>query len=326
MQNRVPSQRPVLDFTPVPRKYRHDGWTPERQRAFIEALAETGSVKAAAKRINMSPEGAYYLRRQPGAESLCAAWQAAIDHGVQNLVDVAIDRALEGVPVPVFWKGEQVGEKRRYNNRLLMFILKHHMPAKYGNPLGAVTRSPETLAREAAENCPVCKQRAEEEADRDPEAETEQWLAEVSRNYAAKVRYERQQRRCGNFVAADFTIRQLTHIELILDCGGKGLELIDLWTKETDESGRDTVEINASPMSAQLEAIRNAVWEERGDLRPPLHLDRRLASQTPRNGPTWNERSKAMEAARRQMAEAQAMWEAAASEEGWAEWKGGGKD
>lgn len=42
MQNRTPiaaeARPPLPDFTPVPRKYRHDGWTPERQRAFIGAL------------------------------------------------------------------------------------------------------------------------------------------------------------------------------------------------------------------------------------------------------------------------------------------------
>ena len=37
-------------FEPVPRKTRrHDGWTPERQKAFIAALADTGSVKRAAR-------------------------------------------------------------------------------------------------------------------------------------------------------------------------------------------------------------------------------------------------------------------------------------
>lgn len=129
----APDQRPPIPaFTPVPRKYRHDGWTPERQRAFIEALAATGSVTAAAARINMSPEGAYYLRRQPGAEGFAAAWAAALDHGVQQLADVAIDRAIHGVAVPVFWRGEQVGEKRWFNDRLLMFLLRHHLPERYG--------------------------------------------------------------------------------------------------------------------------------------------------------------------------------------------------
>ena len=152
MQNRVPVPRdqrpPIPDFAPVPRKYRHDGWTPERQRAFIEALADTGSVKHAARRINMSPEGAYYLRRQPGADGFRKAWSAALDFGVQSLVDIAIERAKEGVPVPVFYKGEQVGERRRYNDRLLMFILKHHMPSKYGADLHGGTKHPDTLMRE----------------------------------------------------------------------------------------------------------------------------------------------------------------------------------
>lgn len=42
------SGAPIPDFTPVPRRYRHDGWTPERQKAFIEALADTGCVTRAA--------------------------------------------------------------------------------------------------------------------------------------------------------------------------------------------------------------------------------------------------------------------------------------
>jgi hypothetical protein len=47
-------------FTPVPRQCaRHDGWTPQRQRAFIEALADTGSVAAACKAVSMSTNGAY---------------------------------------------------------------------------------------------------------------------------------------------------------------------------------------------------------------------------------------------------------------------------
>ena len=105
MQNLTPTRLPVPDFTPVPRRYRYDGWTPERQRAFIAALAETGSVKAACRRINMSPEGAYYLRRQNAADSFRAAWDAALSHGVQNLADIAIEidqiqapRIKEAVP------------------------------------------------------------------------------------------------------------------------------------------------------------------------------------------------------------------------------------
>lgn len=77
-------------FTPVPRQcQRHDGWTPERQRSFIEALADLGSVEAAARAVDMSSVGAYYLRRQPGAEEFRAAWEAALQLGVQRIEDVA---------------------------------------------------------------------------------------------------------------------------------------------------------------------------------------------------------------------------------------------
>ena len=153
--------RDPLAFAPVPRKYRHDGWTVERQRAFIAALAELGSVKSACQRINLATTGAYHLRRQPGADSFRAAWEAALASGVQRLADIAIDRAIEGTSVPVFYHGEQVGERRRYNDRLLMFIMKHHMPGRYGTAaLPAGTKHPETLAREAAAACPACKERA----------------------------------------------------------------------------------------------------------------------------------------------------------------------
>ncbi len=36
------SSAPVLDFDTVPVRDRHDGWTAERQHAFIAALAESG--------------------------------------------------------------------------------------------------------------------------------------------------------------------------------------------------------------------------------------------------------------------------------------------
>lgn len=127
-------------FTPVPRKCeRHDGWTPERQRGFIEALADTGSVEAACRAVDMSSVGAYYLRRQPGAESFRAAWDAALAHGVQRIEDVAMDRALNGVPEPVYSYGKLIGTRMKYNDRLLMFMLRNRAPERFaagGGPKG----------------------------------------------------------------------------------------------------------------------------------------------------------------------------------------------
>ncbi len=119
-------------FTPVPRRCaRHDGWTPERQIAFIEALADTGSVEAACKAVDMSQPGAYHLRRQSGAESFREAWEAALQLGVARIEDVVMDRALNGVEELVYSYGKLVGTRTRYNDRLLMFILRNRAPERF---------------------------------------------------------------------------------------------------------------------------------------------------------------------------------------------------
>jgi len=127
-----PKHTTLPAFTPVPReKARSNGWKPEVQRAFIEALAETGSVKAACARVNRADHGAYMLRRHPEAESFRQAWQAALDLGLQRIEDVAMDRALNGVEVPVYSYGKLVGTRTVYNDRLLMFMLRNRAPERF---------------------------------------------------------------------------------------------------------------------------------------------------------------------------------------------------
>ncbi|QZH74983.1 MAG: hypothetical protein JY451_15285 [Erythrobacter sp.] len=125
-------------FAPVPRlKQRHDGWTPRRQQQFIEALADTGSVKSAARTVGLTPEGAYLLRRHPQAVEFRAAWEAALDLGVQRIEDVAMDRALNGVEQPVFAYGQVIGTRREYNDQLLMFMLRNRAPKRFATGGGA---------------------------------------------------------------------------------------------------------------------------------------------------------------------------------------------
>ncbi|RHW16318.1 hypothetical protein D1610_15860 [Sphingomonas gilva] len=335
-----PGERPPIPhFTPVARKYRSDGWTPERQRAFVAALADTGSVTAAARRVNMASEGAYALRRQPDAESFAAAWEAALDHGVRRLADIAIDRAMNGVPVPIFWRGEQVGEKRWFNDRLLMFILKHHMPARYGAGLLAAPRSREQIEQEAAENCPVCKQRAVDEAEAKAKEEADRaaalaafpskWLMDLFKRYRAKVLSERRHRLAGEVIAADYTLRQLTHIELMLSMGGRTTEMLDMWSTEDGQTPSILHDNNlfADPVSKILDGIRREVWarQDGGLERPALpHHHRKLPpghGQDPWPGDTQAERKAARRAAQARIAEAQAEWEAAWKEETWAVWR-----
>ena len=119
-------------FAPVPRKKEQArGWTPQRQRLFIEALAGTGSVKSAARAVGLSAKSAYDLRRASGAEGFRKAWEAALDIGIQMIEDVAMDRALNGVEEPVFAYGKIIGTRRVYNDQLLMFMLRSRSPRRF---------------------------------------------------------------------------------------------------------------------------------------------------------------------------------------------------
>jgi hypothetical protein len=124
---------PALDpipFDPVPTaSTRHDGWTVARQQAFIAALGRCGMVAAAARAVGKTPKSAYRLRDRDGADSFRAAWDIAVDQGRALAVSTAIERAMEGEIVPIMRRGRQVGERRRYDNRLLRTALRQWKPA-----------------------------------------------------------------------------------------------------------------------------------------------------------------------------------------------------
>lgn len=112
------------DFEPVPLRYREDGWTPERQRAFVEHLAETLSVEAAAAAVGMSAQSARQLRRRPGAEGFAAASDAALRRGLGERGRAAlIDEAVNGRLVRRYYHGELVSEERVRSPRLLLALL-----------------------------------------------------------------------------------------------------------------------------------------------------------------------------------------------------------
>lgn len=137
----------AYDWVPVLKKRRKDGWSPDKQRAFIEALADSGSVATAALTVGMSESSAYRLRRAPGAEAFDRAWSAAIDAASKKLLDAAFERALVGTDEPVFDRdGNRVGRRLRQSDRLLMFLLRAYGPDCFRN-----TAAPRTSAAPVAE-------------------------------------------------------------------------------------------------------------------------------------------------------------------------------
>ena len=295
------AMKPLLDFKPVPRRARHDGWTPKRQRAFIAALAETGSVSQAAAAVNMSSEGAYYLRRQPGSDEFGAAWDSALDFGADIVDGKALERSIQGVPVPIFHGGRQVGERRVFNERLTMFLLQHRKPAKYGHAKNGDLSADE-------------RQRAEsirEEA----LARGDEWLEKIIALYQGRVTLERRCRLRGDVVGADFYLRQLTHMEVLIELGGGGKFL--LWWANGGNGSRDCQqnggeEIATTELTRRLDTIRRECWEKASEPdRPPIDPRPVMPCGAMAGGPDIVERERAMQDARARAAAAQIMWEEA---------------
>jgi hypothetical protein len=114
-------------FAPVPVRARKDGWTPERQRRFVDLLVAGCGPSEAAAAVGMSKQSAFVLRDRPGAESFAAAWDSAIGFaklrrsGPRPPGD--FKRGVEGVMVPRFYRGRLVKIERRVFNGSLIRLM-----------------------------------------------------------------------------------------------------------------------------------------------------------------------------------------------------------
>ena len=93
-------------------------FTRERQVAFLHALAATGAIRSAAGRAGVSHQTAYRARL---AEPLFRrAWDAALLAARCHAEEVLSCRAIDGVEEQVWYHGEEVATRRRYDSRLLL--------------------------------------------------------------------------------------------------------------------------------------------------------------------------------------------------------------
>lgn len=113
-------------FTPVPVRARRDGWTPDRQRAFIAALAKSASVDAAARAAGMRRETAYRLRARADAASFAAAWNAAMARHPRGFSAPALlwRRAMHGVRLHYVFEDGSVGTLYRHDNAAALKLLR----------------------------------------------------------------------------------------------------------------------------------------------------------------------------------------------------------
>ena len=94
------------------------GWTPALKARFLDHLASKGNVRAACARVGLSTESAYRLRRRDA--EFARGWAAALALARESSVQVLADRAIDGVEEPIWYRGELVGTRRRYDTRLLL--------------------------------------------------------------------------------------------------------------------------------------------------------------------------------------------------------------
>ena len=100
-------------WVPVRRVPRRDGWTEEKQRRFIEVLADTGLVALAAKEVGMTRMSAYRLRRAPYAGAFARAWDVARERAGTLIEDIAFERAIEGVEEDQYNANGELRDSRR---------------------------------------------------------------------------------------------------------------------------------------------------------------------------------------------------------------------
>ena len=136
-----------VPFEPVPSR-KSVGWSADRQRTFIQALAETGSVHLAARATGLSARSAYSLRVR--SQSFARAWDMAQQLAVGRLSALAFDRAIHGRTEQVYANGALVAEKRVPSDRMLMWLLARLDPVRFGD--SAPERNPQ---RDAAASFPA---------------------------------------------------------------------------------------------------------------------------------------------------------------------------
>ena len=106
-------------------------WTKEKEKKFLEMLAETCNVTRACEAVGMSTNGAYKRRRKNAA--FRAAWVETISAAYQRLELVLLDRTFNGTEKIVIRRDGTEDRMREYPNGVGLSLLKMHRSAAQGS-------------------------------------------------------------------------------------------------------------------------------------------------------------------------------------------------
>jgi hypothetical protein len=91
---------------------------PEAQAKFVEVLAQWGNVRAAAAQAGVSRAHLYRMRR--ASPEFRRMWDAALVLARPQVEEVLADRAMNGIAETVYYHGEEVATRIRFDTRLLL--------------------------------------------------------------------------------------------------------------------------------------------------------------------------------------------------------------
>ncbi len=102
----------------------------QRQQVFLDAYQVTGQVRSAAARAGCSRELHYGALRT--SETYREAFDLVEQRRAAELEEALWQRAVYGVKIPKFYRGELIGYEIRYSDTLLMQLLEARDPEKFG--------------------------------------------------------------------------------------------------------------------------------------------------------------------------------------------------
>lgn len=103
-------------------RVRHDGWTEERTRRFLDVLAHTACVRDACRVAGVSNTSAYRHRRH--SPDFASAWDDVLARAGQGLVAIAYKHAVEGKETVIIRNGEEVERRIAPSDALLSLLIK----------------------------------------------------------------------------------------------------------------------------------------------------------------------------------------------------------
>ncbi len=109
---------------PKPARPRRDGWTPEVQRRFLDALAISGSPVQAAAAAGRSMQSAYKLRARPAGAAFRDGWAAAVTSCMTQVREQALERAFHERIEPILKNGRKVGERKVFDTGMLLTLMR----------------------------------------------------------------------------------------------------------------------------------------------------------------------------------------------------------